>query len=52
LKVIQTDRFASMGGQCKVGRTWRRLTNDAVKDVRLFACEPWRASAQQHQYDP
>ena len=49
LKVTQTDRFASMGGQRKISRTWRRLTDDAVKDVRAVRKRTWRASAQQHQ---
>jgi len=46
LKVAETDGPTRMGGQGKVGRTWQRLADDAVKDVGLFACEPWRASAQ------
>ena len=45
-KVTQMGDLAGMSGQCEVGRLWRGLADNAMKDVRLFACEPWRPSAQ------
>src|SRR5262245_25165341 len=40
LKVTETDGLVGMPCQRKVDRTWLRLADDAMKDVRQFVCEP------------
>src|SRR5262245_24147913 len=45
LKVAEMDWLAGMGGQRKVGRSWPRLADNAMKDLRWFVCKPSPASA-------